>query len=424
MAVQRLAVVDGMRQVGGLTRAGGAITFTYSDDWRSDPNATPVSVSMPLTAAQHDHERISPWLWGLLPDDDRVLRRWGRLFQTTTKQPLGLLAAVGRDLPGRFQIVAEADGDAAVPSGVEWLTDDDVAQLLREVRVDQTAWLGSRGAAGRWSLAGAQPKIALCHDGRRWGRPFGRSATTHILKPAISGLDEHDLNEHLCMQAARGAGLLAARSRVIAVADERAICVERYDRISSGGDVARVHQEDLCQALGVHPDRKYEADGGPSVAMIASLLTRSIGGDPARQAREHFADALALNWLLAGPDAHAKNYALLLSGGQVRLAPLFDVASALPYPDFYPDKFTLAMRIGGQYLAARVTVDRWRRAAAQLALDEDTVLGRVALLAEQLPAAMASAAAQPDVAALDSSLPQRLLDLVARRCAALGRRLA
>ena len=112
MAAQRLAVVDGTQRVGTLTRVGGETTFTYADDWRSDPVATPVSVSLPLTASVHGHDRIDPWLWGLLPDNDRVLRRWGRLFQTTTKQPLGLLAAVGRDLPGRFRIVPEAEADA------------------------------------------------------------------------------------------------------------------------------------------------------------------------------------------------------------------------------------------------------------------------------------------------------------------------
>jgi len=42
-------------------------------------------------------------------------------------------------------------------------------------------------------------------------------------------------------------------------------------------------------------------------------------------------DALAWNWLIAGTDAHAKNYSLLLAGNDVRLAPLYDVASALPY---------------------------------------------------------------------------------------------
>lgn len=420
MAVQRLVVLDGAQPVGTLTRRAGAITFGYDDQWRAEPSPTPLSVSMPLTAAEHDHDVVHPWLWGLLPDNDRVLARWARTFRTTTKHPLGLLAAVGRDLPGRFRLVPEAEVDALEPSGVEWLSEDDVAQLLREVRRDHTAWLGAHGAAGRWSLAGAQPKIALRFDGQRWGRPYGLAATTHILKPAIQGLDQHDLNEHLCLQSARGVGVLAARSRVVAIGDERAICVERYDRMVVGDDVVRIHQEDLCQALGIHPVDKYESDGGPSVPAIAALLTRCIGEEAAQAARERFADALALNWLLAGPDAHGKNYSLLLSADQVRLAPLYDVASGLPYDDFFPGRFTMAMRIGGQYLAARVSADRWRKAAAQLDLDEDWLLGRVAGLAQELPAALAVVAADPDVVALESPLPQQLVDLVDARCTALA----
>lgn len=355
MAVQRLVVLDGAQRVGTLVRKAGEITFGYDDQWRADPSSTPLSVSMPLTAPEHDHDVVHPWLWGLLPDNDRVLARWARTFHTTTMHPLGLLAAVGRDLPGRFRLVPEAEVDALEPSGVEWLSEYDVAQLLREVRIDQTAWLGAHGAAGRWSLAGAQPKIALRFDGQRWGRPYGQAATTHILKPAIQGLDQHDLNEHLCLQSARGVGVLTARSRVVAIGDERAICVERYDRVGIGEDVVRIHQEDLCQALGIDPVDKYESDSGPSVPAISALLTRCIGGEAAQSARERFADALALNWLLAGPDAHAKNYSLLLSADQVRLAPLYDVASALPYDDFFPGKFLMAMRIGGQYLASRVS---------------------------------------------------------------------
>jgi hypothetical protein len=44
-----------------------------------------------------------------------------------------------------------------------------------------------------------------------------------------------------------------------------------------------------------------------------------------------FAGALAFNWLIASTDAHAKNYGLLLAGRQIRLAPLYDIASILPY---------------------------------------------------------------------------------------------
>lgn len=39
-----------------------------------------------------------------------------------------------------------------------------------------------------------------------------------------------------------------------------------------------------------------------------------------------FADALALNWLIGGTDAHAKNYSFLYPRSIARLAPLHDVA--------------------------------------------------------------------------------------------------
>lgn len=425
MARQELVVLDGSTAVGRLERTAGEITFSYDGEWRSDPAATPLSVAMPLAAVEHPDPVVSPWLWGLLPDNERVLARWGRTFHTTTKHPMGLLAAVGRDLPGRFALVPPEQVDDVVPSGVEWLTDADVATLLREVRADQTAWLGPAGRGGRWSLAGAQAKIALFRDGQRWGRPYGRAATTHILKPAITGLDDHDLNEHLCLRAARGAGVLAARSSIVSVGDERAICLERYDRITAAdGQALRVHQEDLCQGLAVHPDAKYESEGGPSVAAVGGLLSRHIPGSAGRQSRMRFAEGLALNWLLAGPDAHAKNHALLLSGDQVRLAPLYDVASALPYPDFHAPKFRLAMKLGGTYLAGRVSRQSWSTVAAQLALDPEEVLARVHRLAAELPSALASAVEEPEVQELGSAMPQRLAELVADRCAVLAQRLA
>ena len=78
---------------------------------------------------------------------------------------------------------------------------------------DSTAWLG-RSFTGQFSLAGAQAKTALLFKDGRWGVPSGSTPTTHILKPAVAGLDDHDLNEHLCLDAARLAGLVAVRTNV------------------------------------------------------------------------------------------------------------------------------------------------------------------------------------------------------------------
>ena len=51
---------------------------------------------------------------------------------------------------------------------------------------------------------------------------------------------------------------------------------------------------------------------------------------------------------MGGTDGHAKNYSLLLAGDQVRLAPLYDIASALPYGT-HEKKLRLAMKIGDDY---------------------------------------------------------------------------
>src|SRR4051794_8303644 len=83
-------------------------------------------------------------------------------------------------------------------------------------------------------------------------------------------------------------------------------------------------RRDLCQALSVSPDRRYENEDGPGVERVAALLRDAMPSRESAGAVRRFADALIWNWLIAGTDAHAKNYSLLLAGDQVRLVPLYD----------------------------------------------------------------------------------------------------
>jgi serine/threonine-protein kinase HipA len=55
---------------------GGRLRFDYDDTYTSRPDATPLSVSMPVQVPSHADRVITPWLWGLLPDSDAVLARW------------------------------------------------------------------------------------------------------------------------------------------------------------------------------------------------------------------------------------------------------------------------------------------------------------------------------------------------------------
>ena len=401
---------------GTLTRLpGGRLRFDYDDEYRQRPNATPLSVSMPTQVRSHPDSVITPWLWGLLPDNEAVLARWARDFHASASSPFSMLATpIGHDCAGAVRFAAPDAVEEVLdrPGEVTWLRDEEVADRLRELREDATAWLG-RGFTGQFSLAGAQAKTALLHEDGRWGVPSGAAATSHILKPAVAGLDDHDLNEHLCLDAARRAGLLVARTHVARFGEASAIVVDRYDRRLLDGRLVRIHQEDVCQALGVPPSRKYQNEGGPGPKEVARLIRAAMPPRAADEAIWRFVDALAWNWLIAGTDAHTKNYSLLLASGQVRLAPLYDVASALPYGT-HEKKLRFAMKIGNDY---RVFPYRnaWPQAARDLGVDPERVLARVEELAARAPAAFAEAASAPEVLSLERLLPARLVDLVADR---------
>src|SRR5258708_38980229 len=145
---------------------------------------------------------------------------------------------------------------------------------------------------------------------------------------------------------------------------ERGMVVERYDRRRVEGRLRRVHQEDICQALGLPPTKKYENEGGPGVRHIVELLrTHSTDRD---QDIETFLEAVAFNWLIAGTDAHAQNYAILLGAqGPVRLAPLYDMASILPYPPIDALSLKLAMKIGGEDRLRNIRARQWENLHTQ-----------------------------------------------------------
>ncbi len=389
----------------------GRLTFVYDDRWRSLDNAYPLSLSMPLAASEHEHARIEPWLWGLLPDNEFILDRWGQRFHVSPRNAFALLGAVGEDCPGAIQLVRPDRVDDVlqdVDQQIEWLTEADIAERLRILRQDQAAWRMPRDT-GQFSLPGAQPKTALMFDGQRWGVPYGPVPTTHILKPPLDGLDGHTENEHLCLALARALGLPAARSEVRRFEDEPAIIVERYDRLRRAGSIRRLHQEDMCQVLGIPPTRKYQNEGGPGCAELSEAI-RTHSGEPGDDAWT-FARAIMLNWIIGGTDAHARNFSMLIgAAGRARLAPLYDMASTLPY-GFDPMKLKMATRIGGKYRLEEVRSRHWATFATHVRLPPAEVLAMGISMAETVPAAFGRTVADARASGLDHPVLQRLADI-------------
>ena len=200
----------------------------------------------------------------------------------------------------------------------------------------------------------------------------------------------------------------AAASQVRLFDGEVAIVVERYDRVRVGETIRRLHQEDMCQALGLSPTRKYENEGGPGAQPIVELLRTHSS----RTADDiwTFVQALALNWLIGATDAHAKNYSVLIgAGGRVRLAPLYDIASTLPY-DFDVKKLRLAMKIGGKYLLDDISLRHWNKLASSVRLNEEQVRVKCLDLAERLPDTLADVIKTARADGLDNAALQRLAD--------------
>jgi HipA-like protein len=105
---ETLVVVLEDAVAGTLTRSpGGRLAFAYDEEYRRRPETTPLSLSLPKQIREHAGARLEAWLWGLLPDNDAVLRRWGRQFHVAASSPFGLLSTpVGEDCAGAVRFVA------------------------------------------------------------------------------------------------------------------------------------------------------------------------------------------------------------------------------------------------------------------------------------------------------------------------------
>lgn len=388
MKNKSLSVVANQRKMGDLFYHNHRLTFQYGAEWQAWDQAFPLSVSMPLPQREHEHPIVEAFLWGLLPDNPKVLDQWSRRFHVSSQNVFSLLQHVGEDCAGAIQFVAPEKESLFIgqpyTEQVDWLANTDLLERLQRVLNDH-GLQRSPEDRGQFSLAGAQPKIALylSPTTQRWGVPFGMTPTTHILKPASKDFDGFAENEHFCLTLSKKIGLRTTQSWVIHPDELPTIVVQRYDRLYKNEKYLRIHQEDLCQATGVHPNRKYQSDGGPGISQTYNLL-RNISSNP-NEDIETFAKTLIFNFLISGTDAHAKNYSLLIAPrSQIRLAPLYDLASSLPYPhSISPFKAKLAMKIGNEYKIRYIQCRHWQTCANQLHIEWETFKTLFESVAEQ-----------------------------------------
>lgn len=415
MSVRELAFAIYGQYAGRIVRDKHLITLRYDRQYASKPDATPLSLSMPLAGGEYPARPVNAFLSGLLPDNAAVRERWARQFGVRPGDTLGLVAAIGSDTAGGAVFAAPERMEEALsrPAEVAEVSEREIADRLRQLRDDDDAWFGAD--VEHWSLAGAQGKFTLVqrHDGT-WGLPRGAAPSTHIVKPGVRQVAHQALAEHVSLRTFAQLGLDAAPSTFTMFEDQPAIVVTRFDRVRTpGGQLARIHQEDLVQAFGLDPRRKYESDGGPGAAKIADLLREVADADSVGR----FVDATVAGYLIGAPDGHAKNYSVLLAGRAARLAPLYDVSTGL-----IPDGAgrlryrSAAMSIGGEKRFGDVERAEWEKFADVVRAPREQVVDRVRVLASAVPGAFAAALEEVVDAPGASELRGRTLPLVSAVC--------
>jgi serine/threonine-protein kinase HipA len=355
------------RLVGRLNRqTSGAIDFQYDRAWLDWQHALPVSLSLPLREDRYIGAPVTAVFDNLLPDSDAIRRRVAERMQAQGTDAYSLLAAVGRDCVGALQFLP--DGEEPDPAGAitgKPVSDADIGVMLDNLA---TAPLGLGDDHDfRISIAGAQEKTALLYWKKRWHKPLGTTATTHILKPQIgrlpTGLDLSNSveNEFFCLKLTAALGLPSADVEMATFEGKSVLIVERFDRRwTKDKRLLRLPQEDCCQALSVPPTLKYENEGGPGIPAILNLFK---GSDTPEDDQRQFLKAIVVFWLLGATDGHAKNFSVFLSpGGRFRITPLYDVISAQPSADagqIRRNKMRLAMAVGdGRHYAIQTIMPR------------------------------------------------------------------
>ncbi len=91
-----------------------------------------------------------------------------------------------------------------------------------------------------------------------------------------------------------------------------------------------------------------------------------------------------------------------------RLAPLYDIASVLPYDEFDMRKVKLAMKIGGEYKLDQIGRRQWQKFARETRIDADELLIGLASMAKQLPDEVSVARRQARQDGLDEVVVERL----------------
>ena len=272
---------------------------------------------------------------------------------------LDLLAFVGGDLPGAVTV----HPDPASGTAPDSLPD-------RETSENESPEMDTRPL--RFSLAGIQLKFSVLRKGEKLLLPAEGQNGHWIVKFPSPTFPQLPANEFAVMSWARTAGFdvpeielghhlnLPPRLRSLVSEDEPVLVIQRFDRTAD----QRIHQEDLAQAVGLPPEKKYDH---VTYDLMAQLVRRFVNDD----AINELIRRLMLVVASGNNDAHLKNWSLVYYDRiQAQWSPLYDQVSTVAWPE--PNR-KLALKWAGVEDFHRLDRKALRRFAQKIQRKESQV---------------------------------------------------
>lgn len=399
------------RLAGTLVDTPDGPTFTYESAWLA-ADMPPLSQSLPLSGTFAPNAATA-FFGGLLPEGtprELMARRLG----VSAGNDFGLLAAVGGDTAGAISLQPAGQEPRSSADDVEWLDDNALVALVDEL--PSRPMHADEDGEYRLSLAGAQDKLpVVVADDGRIGLTKGQTPSTHILKTPIEHLADTVVNEAFCLAVGQTLGIDAVTATPRRIADREFLLIRRYDRLVDGDTIRRLHQEDFCQALGIPAARKYQAEGGPSLADCFDLL-RTAAAVPAQEIVK-LLDDVALSFLVGNHDAHGKNYSLLYAPDTARavLAPAYDIVSTFAYHKSNNLTRKMGMSIGREYKPDYLERRHLDRLLADAGLGASAARRRLLSHADAAPSAAREVYAQLAADGWDAPVFNAIIKIVDQR---------
>jgi len=298
-----------------------------------------LSVKLPPKIDEYSHDSVYPFFENLVPEGDS--------FNILTKDHISgnkifsFLERFGGDCAGAVSFYKtkpeKSTGDLLEISSKK------ISLIIDSLPLDPL--LTSLENPPRLSLAGAQSKFAVYKQDKNYYRSDDEHPTTHIIKISNNRFPDLLINELFCMKLAQSINLNVPDIELKETLKRPYLEIKRYDRQQQKEKINRIHQEDLCQALGIVSDKKYQAGGGASLRDCIKII-ENYSENPFPDITR-FVEWIIFNYLIGNTDAHAKNISLLHTETGITLAPFYDLLSTEIYSEKIVDH-SIAMLINGK----------------------------------------------------------------------------